>query len=44
MQKKSYVKCQVLAVTVDNGIIRRLGTIKQDYFDEIVDKIIESIF
>ena len=44
MQKKSYVKCQVLAVTVDNGIIRRLGTIKLDYFDEIVDKIIESIF
>ena len=23
---------------------RRLGTVKQPYFDEIVDKIIESIF
>ena len=44
MAKQSYVKCQVLAVTVDDGIIRRLGSIKQTYFDEIVDKIIASIF
>ena len=44
MEKQSYVKCQVLAVTVDNGILRRLGSIKQKYFDEIVDKIIVSIF
>ncbi|MBO6143832.1 MAG: type II toxin-antitoxin system PemK/MazF family toxin [Prevotella sp.] len=44
MAKQSYVKCQVLAVTVDNSILRRLGSIKQKYFDEIVDKIIESIF
>ena len=44
MAKQSYVKCQVLAVTVDNGFLRRLSSIKQKYFDEIVDKIIESIF
>ena len=44
MAKQSYVKCQVLAVTVDDGILRRLGSIKPKYFDEIVDKIIASIF
>ena len=44
MEKQSYVKCQILAVTVDTGILRRLGTIKARYFDEIIDKIIDSIF
>jgi hypothetical protein len=44
MDKQSFVKCQILAVTVDTGILRRLGSIKQKYFDEIVDKIVESIF
>lgn len=28
----------------DRDISRRLGSIKQKFFDEIVDKIIESIF
>ena len=44
MAKQSYVKCQILAVTIDDGILRRLGSIKQKYFDEIVDKIVGSIF
>ncbi len=44
MEKQSYVKCQILAVTVDTGIMRRLGSIKQKYFDDIVDKIVDSIF
>ena len=44
MEKQSYVKCQILAVTVDTGILRRLGTIKERYFNEIVDKIVDSIF
>ena len=25
-------------------LVRKLGTIKEEYFNEIVDKIIESIF
>lgn len=29
---------------MERDISRRLGTIKQKYFDEIVDRIIESIF
>ena len=28
----------------DRDIIRRLGSVKQEYFDEIVDKVIESVF
>jgi len=44
MEKQSYVKCQILAVTVDTGILRRLGSIKEKYFNEIVDKIVDSIF
>ena len=44
MEKQSYVKCQILAVTIDTGILRRLGSIKEKFFNEIVDKIVESIF
>ena len=44
LEKTSFVKCQILAVTVDTGILRRLGSIKQPFFDEIVDKIVDSIF
>lgn len=44
MAKPSFVKCQLVAADVEAGVIRRLGSIKQKYFDEIVDKIIETIF
>lgn len=42
--KPSLVKCQIISGYMERDINRRLGTIKQQYFDEIVDKIIESIF
>ena len=42
--KPSFVKCQIIAGYTDRDILRRVGSIKQKYFDEIVDKIIESIF
>ena len=42
--KPSVVKCQIIAGYTDRDIIRRLGSIKQEYFDEIVDKVIESVF
>lgn len=42
--KPSVVKCQIIAGYTDRDIIRRLGSIKQVYFDEIVDKVIESVF
>lgn len=44
MQKQSFVKCQLVAADVESDILRRLGTIKERYFNEIVDKVIESIF
>ena len=42
--KPSFVKCQVISGYTQRDIIRKFGSVKQPYFDEIVDKIIESIF
>ena len=42
--KPSLVKCQIIAGYVERDILRCLGTIKERYFNEIVDKTIESIF
>lgn len=42
--KPSYVKCQILTGYTQRDVLRKFGVIKQPYFDEIVDKIIESIF
>ena len=42
--KPSVVKCQIIAGYTERDIIRRLGAVKKKYFDEIVDKVIESVF
>ena len=42
--KPSLVKCQIISGNIERDVNRRLGSIKQQYFDEIVDKIVESIF
>ena len=42
--KPSLVKCQIISGYIERDVVRRLGSIKQKYFDEIVDKIIDSIF
>lgn len=42
--KPSLVKCQIIAGYVERDIFQRLGSIKEKYFNEIVDKTIESIF
>ena len=42
--KQSYVKCQIISGYNDRDVIRKLGSIKRQYFNEIVDKIIETIF
>lgn len=44
LEKPSWVKCQLVAADVESGLLRRLGTIKEKYFNEIVDKVIETIF
>ena len=42
--KPSVVKCHILTGNIERDVTRRLGSIKQKYFDQIVDKIIASIF
>ena len=42
--KPSVVKCQIITGYIERDVVRRLGSIKEQYFNEIVDKIIESIF
>ena len=42
--KPSLVKCQIITGYIERDVNRRLGSIKQEYFDEIVNKIVESIF
>jgi len=42
--KPSVVKCQIISGYIERDILRKVGRIKESYFDEIVDKIIESIF
>lgn len=42
--KPSLVKCQIIAGDIERDVVRRLGAIKEQYFNEIVDKIIYSIF
>ena len=42
--KPSFVKCQIITGNIERDVTRRLGSVKERYFNEIVDKIIDSIF
>ena len=42
--KKSYVKCHIISGYTERDVVRKLGSIKEKYFNEIVDNTIESIF
>ena len=52
MVKKSYVKCHILVGNIghilvgniERDVIRKVSRMKQPYFDEMVDKVIQSIF
>lgn len=44
MQKQSYVKCQILVSDVDRDVIRKISRMKQPYFNEVIEKIKETIF
>lgn len=44
LDKQSYVKCHLLEFDATNGIVKKIGRMRQPYFDEIVEKIKESIF
>ena len=42
--KPSLVKCQIITGNIERDVQRRLDSIKERYFNEIVDKIVDSIF
>ena len=44
MMKQSYVKCQLLVGNIERDVIRKLSRLKQPYFNEVVEKIKETIF
>jgi mRNA-degrading endonuclease toxin of MazEF toxin-antitoxin module len=44
LPKKSYVKCQLLSGFTEKNVIKKHGKIKQPFLDEIIDKVIVSIF
>ncbi|GHT33680.1 hypothetical protein FACS189434_08400 [Bacteroidia bacterium] len=44
LSKKSYVKCHILMAELDFNIFRKVGKMKKQYFDELQQKIIVSIF
>ena len=44
LEKDSFVKCHIIEFDATQQIDKKIGKMKQEYFDEIVDKIIESIF
>ena len=44
LPKKSYVKCHILMTTMEHIVPNCVGQIKKNAFEEIVNKIIASIF
>lgn len=44
MMKQSFVKCQLLVGNVERDVIRKISVLKQPYFDEVVEKIKQTIF
>jgi hypothetical protein len=44
LSKQSFVKCHILVANMENHVFKRIGKMKLKYFNEMTDKIIESIF
>ena len=44
MKKQSYVKCQLLVGNVERDVIKKISCLKQPYFDQVIEKIKETIF
>lgn len=44
MAKQSYVKCQLLVGNIERDVIRKISRMKQPYFDEVVEQVINTIF
>ena len=44
MNKPSYVKCHIISGNTVRDIVRKIGYIKQPFFEEIKKKVIASVF
>lgn len=44
MFKQSYIKCQLLVGNIERDVVRKLSRMKQPFFDEVVEKIKNTIF
>lgn len=44
MMKQSYVKCQLLVGNIERDVLRKISRLKQPYFNEVVEKVKETIF
>lgn len=44
LQKKSYVKCQILQSYTTEEVISKISSVKQVYFDKILKRIFETVF
>jgi mRNA-degrading endonuclease toxin of MazEF toxin-antitoxin module len=44
LPQKSYVKCQLLTGFTERDILTKFGKVKQLFLDQIIDKVINSIF
>ena len=44
MDRQSYVKCQLIVGDIERDVIRKITTMKQPYFDQVVEKIKQTIF
>ena len=42
--KQSFVKCQLLVGNIERDVIRKISTLKQPYFNEVVEQIKRTIF
>jgi hypothetical protein len=44
LSKKSFVKCQLLQSYSIDEVISKISTVKQVYFDKILNRIFETVF
>ncbi|SHI68675.1 prepilin-type processing-associated H-X9-DG domain-containing protein [Cruoricaptor ignavus] len=42
--KPSYVKCQIIVANVERDIYRKLGIMKLEFVEKVIEKIKQSIF
>lgn len=44
LMKQSFIKCQLLVGNIERDVICKISTLKQPYFDEVVEQIKHTIF